>query len=214
MRDRLTRTQVHVLSNGRAFADHAIATAWAEIRHPNLRVGIPIYSAVHHIHDYVVQAAGALDETVLGILRLKDEGQRVEIRLVLHAVTVPRLRQTCDWFARNLPFVDHVALMGLENTGLALAHPELLWIDPLDYADALAYGVRVLKAAGVHVSVYNLPLCLLDRSIWDFAVQSISDWKNAYLPVCGECDVRQQCSGFFSTGRPRISRGIHPVISS
>lgn len=137
----------------------------------------------------------------------------MEVRLVLHAITAPRLRQTCEWFARNLPFVDHVALMGLENTGFALANQELLWIDPLDYADDLASGVQVLRAAGVPVSVYNLPLCLLDRSIWDFAIQSISDWKNAYLPVCAECGVRDQCAGFFSTGRPRISRGIRPVSS-
>ena len=211
MRDRLPVTAVHVLTNGRAFAEDAIATAWAEIRHPNLWAGIPIYAAVDHIHDYVVQAPGAFDETVLGILRLKDKGQRVEIRCVLHAITAPRLMQTCEWFARNLPFVDHVALMGLENTGFALANQELLWIDPLDYADDLAGGVQTLRAAGVHVSVYNLPLCLLDRSVWDVAVQSISDWKNGYLPVCDECGVRNRCSGFFSTGRPRISRGIRPI---
>lgn len=211
MLDRLPTTAVHVLTNGRAFADDSVATAWAEIRHPDLMAGIPIYSAVDHIHDYVVQAPGAFDQTVLGILRLKDKGQRVEVRVVLHAITAPRLRQTCEWFARNLPFVDHVALMGLENTGFALAHQELLWIDPLDYADDLAIGVQTLKAAGMDVSVYNLPLCLLHRSVWDVAVQSISDWKNAYLPVCAECGVRERCSGFFSTGRPRISRGIAPI---
>jgi len=212
MRDRLPQTRVHVLSNGRAFADDAVATAWAAIKHPDLTVGIPIYSAVDHIHDYVVQAAGAFDETVLGILRLKDKGQRVEIRVVLHAITTPRLRETCEWFARNLPFVDHIALMGLENTGFALANPDLLWIDPVDYADDLAAAVNVLHRAGIHVSVYNLPLCLLDRSIWDVAVQSISDWKNAYLPVCTDCSVRNRCPGFFSTGRPRISRAIHPIL--
>jgi His-Xaa-Ser system radical SAM maturase HxsC len=210
-RDRLPKTSVHVLTNGRAFADDSVATAWAEIQHPDLWAGIPIYAAVDHIHDYVVQAQGAFDETVLGILRLKDKGQRVEVRCVLHAITAPRLKQTCEWFARNLPFVDHVALMGLENTGFALANQELLWIDPLDYADDLASGVGTLRAAGVNVSVYNLPLCVLDRSVWDVAVQSISDWKNAYLPVCNECAVRDRCSGFFSTGRPRVSRGIRPM---
>jgi His-Xaa-Ser system radical SAM maturase HxsC len=211
MRDQLSQTGVHVLSNGRAFADDAVVTAWAAIRHPDLMIGIPVYSAVDHIHDYVVQAAGAFDETVLGILRLKDKGQRVEVRVVLHAMTAPRLRETCQWFARNLPFVDHIALMGLENTGFTLANQDLLWIDPVDYADDLTAGVNTLKRAGIHVSVYNLPLCLLDRSIWDIAVQSISDWKNAYLPVCDECGVRDRCSGFFSTGRPRTSRGIQPV---
>lgn len=211
MRDRLPATSVHVLTNGRAFADDSVVTAWAEIRHPDLMAGIPIYAAVDHIHDYVVQAQGAFDETVLGILRLKDKGQRVEVRVVLHAITAPRLKQTCEWFARNLPFVDHIALMGLENTGFALANQELLWIDPLDYAGDLVAGVQTLRAAGMNVSVYNLPLCVLDRSIWDVAVQSISDWKNAYLPVCDECGVRNRCSGFFSTGRPRISRGISPI---
>jgi len=212
MRDRLPQTAVHVLTNGRAFAEDAIATAWAEIRHPNLWAGIPIYAAVDHIHDYVVQAQGAFDETVLGILRMKDKGQRIEVRVVLHAITAPRLKQTCEWFARNLPFVDHIALMGLENTGFALANQESLWIDPLDYADDLVRGVHTLREAGVNVSVYNLPLCVLDRSMWDVAVQSISDWKNAYLPVCNECEVRSRCSGFFSTGRMRSSRGIRPIF--
>lgn len=211
MRDRLPETSVHVLTNGRAFADDAVATAWTEIRHPDLMAGIPIYAAVDYIHDYVVQARGAFDETVLGILRLKDKGQRVEVRVVLHAITAPRLKQTCEWFARNLPFVDHIALMGLENTGFALANQELLWIDPLDYAGDLAAGVAILRAAGVNVSVYNLPLCLLDRSVWEVAVKSISDWKNAYLPACDACAVRHRCSGFFSTGRPRFSRGIRPI---
>src|SRR6195256_1008560 len=166
---------MHVLSNGRAFSDDVVATAWAEIRHPNLTVGIPIYSAVDHIHDYVVQARGAFDETVLGVLKLKDKSQRVEIRVVLHAITAPRIIETCRWLARNLPFVDHVALMGLENTGFAIANDALLWIDPMDYREQLAIAVDILAAARVNVSVYNLPKCVLPRSVWPHAVQSISD---------------------------------------
>jgi MoaA/NifB/PqqE/SkfB family radical SAM enzyme len=54
--------------------------------------GVPIYSAVDHVHDYVVQAQGAFNETVLGVLKLKDQGQRVEVRVVLHAVTAPEDR--------------------------------------------------------------------------------------------------------------------------
>jgi His-Xaa-Ser system radical SAM maturase HxsC len=214
MRDQLPDTAVHVLTNGRAFASAEIVRAWAGVGHKNLMAGIPIYSAVDAVHDYVVQARGAFDETVLGILRLKDQGQRVEVRLVLHAVTAPRLRATCAWFARNLPFVDHVALMGLENTGFALANESLLWIDPLDYRDELAAGVDLLRAAGVPVSIYNLPLCLIDRSVWEVAVRSISDWKNDYLAECAACAARPRCAGFFSTGRPRLSRGIRAIAAS
>jgi His-Xaa-Ser system radical SAM maturase HxsC len=151
-RDILPQTAVHVLSNGRAFASTEIVDAWAAVQHPNLMVGIPIYSAVDTVHDYVVQAKGAFDETVLGVLKLKDRGQRVEIRVVLHAITAPRLLATSQWLARNLPFVDHLALMGLENTGFAIANDDLLWIDPLDYKEQLAQSVEVLTSSKVRVS--------------------------------------------------------------
>jgi His-Xaa-Ser system radical SAM maturase HxsC len=210
-RDLLPNTAVHVLTNGRGFASPEVASAWAAVGHQSLSAGIPIYAAVDHIHDYVVQAQGAFDQTVLGVLHLKDRGQAVEIRIVLHAITAPRLRETCTWIARNLPFVDHVALMGLENTGFALANQDLLWMDPVDYRDQLAAAVDVLSASGVDVSVYNLPLCVLEPSVRPFAVQSISDWKNAYLPECDGCSARHDCAGFFSTGRPKFSRGIAPI---
>jgi len=213
-RGRLPETAIHVLTNGRAFAAEEVTAAWAALGFQRLTAGIPLYSAVDAVHDYVVQARGAFDDTVLGILRLKDKGQRVEVRIVLHAVTAPRLRETCAWLARNLPFVDHVALMGMENTGFALANQDLLWIDPLDYRADLACGVNVLRAAGMNVSIYNLPLCLLDRSVWDFAVQSISDWKNGYLSECDGCAARRRCAGFFSSGRPRLSRGISPIAAA
>jgi His-Xaa-Ser system radical SAM maturase HxsC len=213
-RDLLPNTSVHVLTNGRAFSNSAIVSEWASIEHPNLSVGIPIYSAIDHIHDYVVQARGAFDETVLGILKLKDKRQRVEVRVVLHAATAPRIKETCQWLARNLPFVDHVALMGLENTGFALANQDLLWIDPIDYADSLAEGVDILASAKVNVSVYNMQRCLLRKSVWPYAVQSISDWKNGYVEQCQECIEKPRCSGFFTSGRPRQSRGISPILAA
>lgn len=211
-RDLLPQTAVHVLTNGRAFASPEVARAWSDLRHPGLTAGIPIYSATDDVHDYVVQAKGAWDETVLGILRMKDRAQRVEVRVVLHAITAPRIVETCRWLARNLPFVDHVALMGLENTGFAIANDQLLWIDPIDYRDQLAEGVQALISANVRTSIYNLPRCLLSPSIWPYAVQSISDWKNDYLDECARCDERARCSGFFATGRPRYSRGIRAIV--
>jgi len=213
-RDELPNTAIHVLSNGRAFARDDVVAAWAALSHPNLSVGIPVYSAVDHVHDYVVQSRGAFDETVLGILKLKDKAQRVEVRVVLHALTAPRIVETCKWLARNLPFVNHVALMGLENIGFAIANADELWIDPIDYRTELAEGVNVLASARVNVSVYNLQRCVLDRSVWPYAVQSISDWKNGYVEECDRCTEKDRCSGFFTSGRPRRSRGISPLLAS
>lgn len=210
-RDRLPATAIQVLTNGRAFADSQIVDAWKDIGHSNLMAAIPIYASVDHIHDHVVQAKGAFDETILGILKLKDRGQRVEIRIVLHALTAPIIENTGRWIARNLPFVDHVALMGLENTGFAIANDAILRMDPVDYGDGLARAVDHLSAAGVNVSVYNLPKCVLPKSVWPHALQSISDWKNGFVEECDRCDEKNTCSGFFTTGRPRFSRGVRAI---
>jgi hypothetical protein len=167
--------------------------------HSDFGPGPFIYAAVDHIHDHVVQARGAFDETLLGVL----------------ALTAPRIVETCKWIARNLPFVDHVALiMGLENTGFAIANAEQLWIDPIDYQSELANAVDLLVSANTNVSVYNLQRCILDRSVWPYAAQSISDWKNGYMDECDRCIEKDRCSGFFTSGRPRPSRGINPVIAS
>lgn len=210
-RERLPATALQVLTNGRAFASSRIVDAWRDIGHPNLMAAIPVYASVDHIHDHVVQAKGAFDETVLGILKLKDRGQRVEIRVVLHALTAPIIEDTGRWIARNLPFVDHVALMGLENTGFAIANDAMLWMDPVDYGCGLAKAIDHLCAAGVNVSVYNLPKCVLPRSAWPHALQSISDWKNGFVEECDGCDEKSTCSGFFTTGRPRFSRGVRAI---
>jgi His-Xaa-Ser system radical SAM maturase HxsC len=210
-RDKLPKTAIHVLTNGRAFANSDVAQAWASLKHSNLCAGIPLYSAVDNLHDYVVQSKGAFDETVIGILRLKDKGQRVEVRVVLHRLTAARLQETCTWLARNMPFLDHVALMGLENTGFATANEEELWIDPLEYRSLLTRCVEILGSAGLKTSIYNLPLCLLEESTWPYAVQSISDWKNAYLAECERCEVKDRCGGFFTTGRMKTSRAVRAI---
>lgn len=207
----LPETGIHVLSNGRSFSNYEFAKAWAAITHPDIMVGIPIYSDISTIHDYVVQADGAFDETIRGILNLKRLGQRVEIRVVLHQQTIPHLPRLAGFIARNLLFVDHVALMGLEIMGFTRANIDSLWIEPSDYQFELRRAVETLDAAGIRISIYNLPLCLLDKSLWQFAMQSISDWKNEFLPQCDECDVRKQCAGFFWSSKFKQSEKIHPI---
>ena len=211
VQERLPQTSIHVLTNGRAFARAQVVDAWSRLDRGRACVGIPIYSAVDAVHDYIVQSRHALDETVLGILRLKNKGNRVEVRVVLHRLTVERLVETCEWLARNLPFLDHVALMGMEETGFALANQAMLWVDPVDYGNVLTRAVRALATASLKVSVYNLPLCVLPEAVRSYAVRSISDWKNTHPEICATCQARERCAGFFSTGRPRLSRGIAPI---
>jgi hypothetical protein len=135
-------------------------------------------------HDYVVQQAGAFDETVVGLQNLGRFGVPVEIRVVVH-------RQT---FAVS-NFAD-------------------LWIDPWDYHKELTAAITFLAARGMKVWIYNLPLCLVPHELWRFCQRSISDWKNEYLPVCGTCAVRRFCGGFFSSALPKaLSQHILPFTT-
>ena len=207
----LPRTALHVLSNGRRFASDPFTSAYANVQHPDIMLGIPLYSDVSHVHDYVVQADGAYDETIRGILNLKRHRQKVEIRVVLHKQTVERLPQLAEFIARNLTMVDQVVLMGLEITGFTRANLPALWIDPIEYKDELRQAVETLAGHRMHVSVYNHQLCLIDRSIWPYARKSISDWKNEYMDECNGCAVRDTCGGFFSSAKHRYSDHVAAI---
>jgi His-Xaa-Ser system radical SAM maturase HxsC len=209
--NRLPDTAVHILTNGRRFKDVGYAREFGAIRHHDLMLGIPLYSDIDWRHDYVVQAAGAYDETLEGLYNLAANGVRIELRVVLHRQTVERLPRLAEFIVRNLPFVEQVALMGLEMTGFTPRNLDVLWIDPVDYASELEAATHSIALSGMRVWIYNHQLCTIPESLWPFAVKSISDWKNVYLPACDGCGVRDRCGGFFQSGTKRHSAQIKAV---
>jgi His-Xaa-Ser system radical SAM maturase HxsC len=211
-KDRLPRTALHVLTNGRAFFYRSFARQLGAIGHEDLMLGIPLYAAVDTHHDFVVQARGAFEETVLGLHHLAEAGVAVEIRIVLHEQTYRHLPLLAEFIARNFPFAAHVALMGLELFGFARPNIEQLWVDPVTYGEELRIGVETLAPAGLHVSIYNHQLCTIPRALWPFAVRSISDWKNVYFPECEGCSVRESCGGFFASSHHRRSAHIRAIL--
>jgi len=199
-KERLPSTALHVLTNGRLFFYRSFAEKLGRIAHPDLVLGIPLYSDNDTRHDHIVQAPGAFEQTVIGLQNLDRCGVRVEIRVVLHALSIPRLPQLGTFIARNFPFACHITLMGLEMFGLVHQHLRELWVDPADYQKELREAAEILLDAGMNVSIYNHQLCVLDRALWPIARKSISDWKNVYLPECNGCSAIERCGGFFQSG--------------
>lgn len=209
----MPNTELHMLTNGRTFAFPEYTRKFADIRHPNISLGIPLYSDFAGAHDHVVQAKGAFDQTVAGLHQAARNGIRVEVRVVLHKLTIPRLTKLVDYIYRNLTFVEHVALMGLEYTGYTPRNIEELWIDPYDYQDELEDAVEYLNVRNMTVSIYNHQLCVLRPSLWEFARKSISDWKTHYLPECEKCSVLASCGGIFQWAVKKHSAHIHTISS-
>jgi len=210
-KDCLPNTALHVLTNGRLFKTKGFAANLGAIKHNDLMLGIPVYSDLDYQHDYVVQARGAFDETVLGLYNLAESEVAVEIRVVIHKQTYQRLPQLAEFIYRNFPFAAHVALMGMEMFGYVNLNLDKLWIDPADYQAELEEATLSLALKGMHVSIYNHQLCILPQSIWPFSRKSISDWKNVYLPICDSCEARPLCGGFFQSATKRHSQHIVPI---
>ncbi len=213
-RDRLPRTALHVLTNGRLFRYAGLADALGCIGHPDIMLGIPVYSDLDYQHDYVVQSPGAFEDTYLGLHNLAKAGVPIEIRVVVHRSTYARLEHLAHFIYRNFPFASHVAFMGLEKTGFAIANWGDLWIDPADYMPELCRAVASLAVRGMNVSLYNHQLCTVPTEYWKFCRRSISDWKTDYVNECTHCSRRDECCGFFTFNLPDgVSRMISPITA-
>ena len=72
-------------------------------------------------------------------------------------------------------------------------------------------AVKILDRFGINVSVYNIPLCLLDKHLHKFAEQSISLWKNDYNDICKDCNLKNKCCGVFTTSNKHPYLNIAPI---
>ncbi len=214
----LPNTEVHCLTNGRAFAWNNIAKRLGELQFNRLMLGIPLYSDFYQVHDYIVQARDAFNQTMQGLYNLAVYDQRIEIRVVLHKQSIPRLVKLAKFIYRNLPFVEHIALMALEYQGYTPYNIQKLWIDPTEYMNELDEAANFLSARGLNVSIYNSQLCLMPQSLWKYNKKSISDWKNIYLDECGKCAMINECGGLFASAEKKHSEFIKafetPIVIS
>ncbi len=202
---------VMILTNGKNFANFRFAEEFANIGLSNATLCVSLHSDIEELNDEIAGVKGSFHRTTQGLYNLARFRQRVEIRHVISKLNASRLEQFAHFLYRNFPFASHTAFMGMEMTGFAVTNYDRLWIDPYEYKYELARAVKFLHRTNLAVSVYNVPLCLLQQPMWAYARQSISGWKNCYLRICDECCVREKCCGFFSTSGDLLSIRIRPI---
>jgi len=200
----LPNTEVQLLTNGKLLGNR---TYFSEIENyitNNYLFCIPLYSDFENDHDDIVGCKGAFISTIKGLYNLASINARVEIRIVLNNISLSRLRQMVEFIFKNLPFVEHVAFMGLEVIGLANKNLNKIWDVENNYQSILKESVLYLSNWGVNCSIYNIPLCCLPDELREFSVKSISDWKQSYSDECMFCSVKEDCGGVFSTSKKSI----------
>ncbi|MDE7457147.1 MAG: His-Xaa-Ser system radical SAM maturase HxsC [Prevotella sp.] len=204
------KAAISILSNGVKFADINYTAELAACNHHDLQIDIPIFSDIATEHDRIV-GAKTFYKTVQGLYNLALFRQQIGLRIVVHKQTYKRLPQLADYIYHNFPFVAQVAFMQMETTGLAEKNLKELWIDPYDYNHELREAVLLLNDRGIITYIYNAQLCVLPPELRPFAKQSISEWKDIYLPICDGCSLKRECAGIFSTNNGNVSTHIHRI---
>lgn len=199
IRETLPDTEIHILSNGRTFANFDYAKKLGEVADGHVLMGIPLHSDYEYDHDVIAGARGAYVETMKGLYNLAMQGIAIELRIVMNKLNYLRFPQMAEFIHKNLSFVNWTAFMGMERTGFAASKADRIWIEPKEYVLNLCKAIQYLDDFCHDVCIYNLPLCLIPEEYHAFAEKSISDWKNSYLPICDTCTKKGCCCGFFTT---------------
>lgn len=207
------RASISLLTNGVKFADRNYAMKLSMCKHRDLQIDIPIFSDIASEHNRIV-GAKTFYKTVQGLYNLALFRMRIGLRIVIHKQTYKRLPQLADYIYHNFPFVSQVAFLQMETTGNADTNLNELWIDPYEYNEELKQAVLLLSNRGICTCIYNAQLCVLSPEIRQFAVNSISDWKNTYLPECEGCKLHERCGGLFASNQKRHSAYINPNLEN
>ena len=211
IREELPETTIRVLTNGRAYTNEKFVKELADVAGEYLVSEIPLYNAYYAKHDYIVQARNAFFETIEGFYNCAKHGLRTDVRIVISKQNYNDLDDLIYFIYKNIPFVEHIALMGLEYIGFAVNNIRDIHISPLEYKEQLKDAIKLSRKYSLNVSIYNLPLCLVHEDVRRYAQQSISDWKNEFSDVCDGCDVREQCSGMFTSTQPYFTHLLNPL---
>ena len=202
---------IDILTNGKAFSDRKFTRKVAQTVTQNVCFCVSLHSDIDTLHDFIVGSQGSYAKTSQGIYNLAEYGCKLEIRHVINVCNAKYLHRFSEHLYNYYPFCSHYAFMGMELYGKAAENWENLDISPLEYRQELCDAVLCLHRRVLPVSIYNVPLCLCAPEARKFCRQSISSWKNVYLPQCRECAVRQQCAGFFATSIRVPVHHIQPI---
>lgn len=211
--DKMPECQIHLLSNGRQFADTSYMHLFDKNVKGRICIGIPLHSDNYIDHDIIAGCKGAFFETIKGLHNLGILKYEIELRIILLKQNINRLPQMAQFIIKNLPFVSQVSFMGLEVIGNAEKYYNKLNVEPKEYCQLLNIAISVLESCGISSRLFNIPLCLLPKPLWRYSCKSISNWKKTNISKCKGCLQMENCCGIFATSKI-VSKDISPIKGS
>jgi His-Xaa-Ser system radical SAM maturase HxsC len=197
-------TQLHILTNGRAFSDPAFTK---EIKARSTKVdlcfGVPLYSSLPSVHNKLVGSDDAFNETVIGLINAGNIGLNIELRIIPTAHNLKELPTLVEYAGRTFSNISQISIMNLEPEGFARKNWDKIYVMPSYYSESLLNAVKVARRNSLRTLLFNFPLCHIPINLHTIAVQSISDWKNYYPDECNTCSKKAECGGYFKSSKGR-----------
>ena len=207
------KTPLHILSNGRAFKNVDVTKAIKEkIKNRDVEFGIPLYSSNSKIHDELVNAKGAWDDTIKGLINAGNHGIPIELRIIPTKLNKHEIAAIIELALTCFNNIHSISIMNLEHTGWAKRNWKSLYISPQSYKLELLKACALQDRFKVKINLFNYPLCHIPDSIHSHAQKSISDWKNIYTNDCKYCTLISDCGGFFVSDKNKVTIPVGRII--
>lgn len=199
----------HILTNAQHFSEDDIIPLredWSR----NILWGIPVYSDEAETHDYIVGKEGAFERLKTSLSYLLQTPAQLEIRTVLMRSNVNSLPSLASFISTHIHQAHVWAIMQLEGIGFARKNWSSIFFDHSDNFEGISQAMTIAMTKGIPVQLYNFPLCTIPTEFRDYAIPSISDWKNKFLEECDNCSIKNCCGGFFQWYTPDTGfSGVH-----
>lgn len=209
LKEEKSNVETLILSNGRSFAAKSMVERLEACRPLYTTIAIPLHGHTAEVHDSITRTGGSFRQTCIALLNLHEINIPIELRVVVTKLNYRLLSDIARFIAERIPFAYVVNFVGLEVMGNCAKYRDTVYID---YADAFPYikpAIEVLLKHGIDTSLYNYPLCAVDKGFWSICRKSITPDKVRFADTCEGCDAKSICGGvFFSTfhvAKPKLS---------
>lgn len=196
VQERRPDIEFHILTNGQHF-DEGDTSALQSLDRTRVLWGVPCYSASPEIHDEIVAKHGAFEVLERNLALLGRNGHRIELRTVVLNSNATGLVDLSLYVTTHHPHIAFWAIMQLEPIGYGRQNWRREFFDSSRIFDPIAAGIDIASTRGLETVLYNFPLCTVPAQYRRFCANSISDWKQKYLPTCSVCSAINKCTGFF-----------------
>ena len=200
----------HVLTNGQHFETSDISQLRQELFR-KVVWGIPLYSNDAAEHDEIVAKTGAYERLHQSFDTLLLSGAKIELRTVVLQTNLNSFPALARHIAGLLHFIEQWSVMQLENIGFARNRWDSLYVDFRKSFNPIAQSLDVASLFGIPTKLFNVPLCHLPEFHRNFAVNSISDWKQRFGEKCLMCSKKETCSGFFEWHPAEMLDEVSPL---